>query len=71
MRDRAGRGGIAARARPRIAQLLCRHHQPLKPGEGGGQIVPRKLQLAAIMRLQAHQAVGQGVEPPVDQRLQA
>ena len=50
-------------------QPLHAHHDPLQPGQRGGEIVPCKFQLASIMGLQAHQAIGEGVDAPVDQHL--
>ena len=43
------------------------HHHSLQPNKRRLQTLPAKLQLAPIMRLQAHQAVGEGVEAFVDQ----
>ena len=59
----AGRFGARAqpfhRMSPALQPYLCRE-----------QIVPREFQLAAIMRLKAHHAIGEGVETAIDQPLQ-
>ncbi len=49
---------------------LNRHHHPLQPRQRRAEPLPRKLQLAAVMRLQAHQPVGERVVALVDQQLQ-
>ena len=64
-----------------MLHILCRaglradlgdcHHQPLEPRGSGHQIVKVKLQLAAIMRLQAQQAIGERVEAAIHQHLKA
>ena len=51
-------------------EVLDRHHDPLQPRQRGAQPVPRELQLAAVMRLQAHHAVGERVVALVEQQLQ-
>ena len=52
------------------AQRVDRHHQPLEPRQRRRQILPGELQLAAVMRLEAHQPIGERVEARVDQRLE-
>src|SRR3546814_2640760 len=47
-----------------------RHHQPLEPGECRAEALPRKFEFRPVMRLQAHQAIGEGVVALVDQQLQ-
>ena len=47
------------------------HHHPLQPHQRRLQTFPTKLQLTPVMRLQAHQAVGEGVEALVDEQLYA
>ena len=59
--------GIAARF---LHQFSCGHDQPLQPGQRCAQPLPRKLQLAAVVRLQAQHPVGERVKPAIDQRLQ-
>ena len=44
-----------------------RHHQTLEPGEGGGKVLGREFQLAAILGGQAHQAIGQRMHARVEE----
>ena len=50
---------------------MNRHHNPLEPGQCRAQPFPAEFQLAAIMRLQAHHAVGEWVITLVLEQLQA
>src|SRR3546814_4303826 len=50
--------------------MLGRHHHTFQPRQRRAQPLPRKLQLAAVMGLEAHHPVGERVVAAIDQQLE-